>query len=85
MKDYSTFDSQLLTEQFKRKSQNISLITLKKLQIVIKEYNEQRLELAEILKQLDKRGMVGKMPQGVEQINISTSDGKKDEGGNKDK
>ena len=85
MKDYASFDNHLLTEQFKRQSHKISNITLKKLQIVIKQYNEQRLELAEILKQLDKRGMVGKMPQGIEQVSISTSDDKSDETSDKNK
>lgn len=85
MKDYASFDNHLLTEQFKRQSHKISQITLKKLQIVIKEYNEQRLQLAQMLKQLDKRGMVGKMPEGIEQVQISTSNGKKDEVDNKDR
>ena len=85
MKDYATFDNHILTEQFKRQSHKISQITLKKLQIVIKQYNQQRLELAEILKQLDKRGMVGAMPAGIQQMTISTSNGKDDETSDKNK
>ena len=70
-KDYSTFDDGLLLQQYKRISNKVKNITLKKVQVVIKQYNQERLQLANILIQLDKRGFVQKTPEDVTQIPIN--------------
>lgn len=72
-KDYSKFNDDLLLRQYSRISNKVKNITLKKIQVVLQQYNEQRLQLANILIQFDKRGMVQKVPQDVVSMPINTA------------